>query len=119
MVAEYGVGEPQSAELRRRESEQLARHHEQLNLLGALEDVEDLRVAGPLLKQFGLAIARGAAELDRPERDVYAGASGLRLCHRCLERIGLAVVRHPGSFERQEPRRLIVGLELEQARGGR
>ena len=35
-----------------------------LDLLGALEDVEDLGVAGPLLQQLGLAVADGAAQLD-------------------------------------------------------
>ena len=39
------------AEVGARLAEQEARRDQQLDLLGALEDVEDLRVAGPLLEQ--------------------------------------------------------------------
>src|SRR5437763_11196348 len=41
-------------------AEQQPGDHEQLDLLRALEDVEDLDVAGPLLQQLALAVA------DRP-----------------------------------------------------
>src|ERR1700679_4064747 len=67
---------------------------QQLDLLGALEDVEDLGVARPLLEQAALALAEAAAELDAAERDVDAGAPGLGLGHRGLQRVGLAVVGH-------------------------
>ena len=49
--------------------EQPARDDQQLDLLGALEDVEDLRVARPLLQQLGLAVAERAGQLDAAQRD--------------------------------------------------
>src|SRR5699024_11273026 len=68
---------------------------EQLDLLGALEDVEDLAVPGPLLEQLGLGVARGAGQLDAGEGDVHAGAPRLRLGHRGLHGVRLAVVGLP------------------------
>src|SRR4051794_18541835 len=75
--------------------EQSAGHDQLLDLLGALEDVEDLRVARPLLQQRVLAVAHAARELDALERDLAARAACLRLGHRRLERVRLAVVGHP------------------------
>ena len=54
-----------SAQLRRGLAEQLPRDDQQLDLLGALEDVEDLRVARPLLEQQLLAVAERAARARR------------------------------------------------------
>src|SRR5580692_3227543 len=79
------------AEFARVLAEELAGDDQELDLLGALEDVEDLRVAGPLLEQLGLAEADGAAELDAAEGDVDARAPRLRLRHRGLEAVGLRV----------------------------
>src|SRR5579875_758618 len=59
---------PRSPQLVRALAEQLARDHELLDLLRALEDVEDLRVPGPLLEQLLLAVAGCAAERDAAER---------------------------------------------------
>src|SRR3954452_705420 len=69
-------------QLGRRLLEQLAGDDQQLDLLGALEDVEDLGVARPLLEQLRLGVAGRAAQRDAPQRDVGAGAPGLRLGHR-------------------------------------
>ena len=46
------------------EAEQAPRDHEQLDLLGALEDVEDLGVPGPLLEELALGSSRSAGQLD-------------------------------------------------------
>ena len=43
-------------ELRRGLPQQLPRHDEQLDLLRAFEDVEDLDVAGPFLEQLAFAV---------------------------------------------------------------
>src|SRR3954454_3639078 len=83
------------AQLGGRLAEQLARDDQQMDLLRALEDVEDLRVARPLLDQLGLAVAGGAAEAHAAQRDVGGAAAGLRLGHRSLERVRLSVVGHP------------------------
>ena len=45
-------------------AEQPAGDDQLLDLLGALEDVEDLRVARPLLQQLVLAVADAAGQLD-------------------------------------------------------
>ena len=47
-------------ELGRRQAQQSTRHHQLLNLLGALEDVQDLGVASPFLQHRLLGIACGA-----------------------------------------------------------
>src|SRR4051794_13038429 len=86
---------PPLSELGRALAEQLAGDDQQLDLLRALEDVEDLGVARPLLEQVALAVADAAAELDAAERDLDAGPPGLRLRHRGLQRVRLAVVGHP------------------------
>src|SRR4051794_10934241 len=90
-----------SAQLCRSLPEQLPSNDQQLDLLRALEDVEDLRVACPLLEQLFLGVAGRAAQADAAQRHVGAGAAGLRLCYRSLKRVGLAVVGHPRGLERQ------------------
>ena len=47
------------------QAEHPAGHDQLLDLLGALEDVEDLGVAGPLLEQLGLAVAERARRARR------------------------------------------------------
>jgi hypothetical protein len=42
-------------------AEQAPGHDQQLNLLGALEEVKDLGVASPLLEELALGVAAGAA----------------------------------------------------------
>ena len=90
--------------------------------------VEYFGVAGPLLQQLVLAVADAAGQLDAPQRDVGADPTGLRLGHRGLQRVRLAVVGHPRRLQRQQVRRLLVGLQLQEpapprrtasARGGR
>src|SRR3954454_22717283 len=88
--------------------QQLSRHDQQLELLGALEDVEDLRVPRPLLEQLVLAVPDAAAQLHAAERDVDAGAARLRLGHRGLQRVGLAVVGHPGRLQGEQQGGLVV-----------
>src|SRR3954452_11497999 len=90
-----------SAQLCRSLPEQLPSNDQQLDLLRALEDVEDLRVARPLLEQLLLGIAGGSAKADAAQRHVGAGAARLRLGHRSLKRVGLAVVGHPRGLERE------------------
>ena len=60
--------------------------------------------------------SRGAAELEAGERDVDRRAAGFRLGHRGVQRVRPAVVGHPGGLQREQPRGLVVGLELLQAR---
>ena len=55
---------PELLQLGAGQAEHPARHDQLLDLLGALEDVEDLGVAGPLLQQLGLAVAERARQLD-------------------------------------------------------
>ena len=55
-------------------AEQPPRDDQHLDLLRALEDVEDLRVARPLLEQLALAVAERAAQLHAAQRDVVAHA---------------------------------------------
>ena len=98
------------------ESEQPSGDDQLLDLLGALEDVEDLGVAAPLLEQLGLAVAEGAGQLDAAQRDVVAQAAGLGLGHRGLHRVGLAVVGHPRGLQGEQVGRLPVGLHLEEGR---
>ena len=45
--------------------------------------------------------------------------AGLRLGHRGLERVGLAVVGHPRGLQGEQVRALPVGLHLEEPGGGR
>src|SRR5947209_18884504 len=52
-------------------------HDQQLNLLGALEDVEDLDVTGPLLQQLALAVAERPGQRHAAQRDVGPGPPGL------------------------------------------
>ena len=66
-----------------------------------------------------LAVAERAAQLDAAQRDVDAGAAGLGLGHRGLQRVRLAVVGHPRGLERQQPRGLVVGLHRQQLGRGR
>ncbi|COW60174.1 Uncharacterised protein [Mycobacterium tuberculosis] len=47
----FDVCSPRLFELGRRQAQQSACDHQLLDLLGALEDVQDLGVAGPLLQQ--------------------------------------------------------------------
>src|SRR4029077_3853707 len=86
------LGRPDLLELRRALVQDATRDHQQLDLLRALEDVEDLRVARPLLEQLGLAVAKAAAQLHAAQRDRVADAPGFRLAHAGLERVRLAVV---------------------------
>src|SRR3954451_21423480 len=81
--------------------QQLARDDEQLDLLRALEDVEDLRVARPLLEQLGLAVPARADQRDAAQADVGRRAARLRLGHRGLQRVRLAVVGHPARLHGQ------------------
>src|SRR5262245_47026346 len=48
--------------------EDAARDDQLLDLLRALEDVQDLRVTAPFLQQLGLAVAQAAAQLDAAQR---------------------------------------------------
>src|SRR4051794_24698206 len=59
-----------------RQPQHPARDDQLLDLLGALEDVEDLRVTRPLLEQLGLAVAHRAAQLDARQSDVRADPAG-------------------------------------------
>jgi hypothetical protein len=101
-------------ELGRRLAEQPAGDDQQLDLLGALEDVEDLGVAGPLLEQLGLAVADRAAQLDAAQRDVDAVRPALALAIEASSELGLPVVGHPRRLQGQQPGRLVVGLHGEQ-----
>src|SRR5690349_19472731 len=86
-------------ELRAGLPQQSASHDQLLDLLGALEDVEDLRVARPLLEQLVLAVPDAPGQLHAPERDLAARPARLRLGHRRLQRVRLAVVGHPGGLQ--------------------
>ena len=63
-----------------------------------------------------LAVADAAAQLDTGERHIDAHPPGLGLGERRLQRVGAAVVGHPRGVQRQQPRGLVFGLELEQPR---
>src|SRR6478752_7210167 len=78
-------------QLCRRLSEQTARDDQRLDLLRALEDVEDLRVACPLLQQRALRVPQRAGEFDGLEGDGGAGPACLRFRHGRFERIRLLV----------------------------
>src|SRR5690554_458289 len=99
-----------SAQLARAQPEQTARDDEELDLLRPLEDIEDLRVSSPLLKEIILGVAGGAAELDATEGDLRPGASGLRLRHRRFDRVRATVICHPGGLQREEACGLELGL---------
>src|SRR5690554_5126297 len=99
-----------SAQLARAQPEQTARDDEELDLLRPLEDIEDLRVSSPLLEEIVLGVAGGAAELDAAEGDLRPGASGLRLRHRGLDRVGATVVGHPSRLQCEKTRGLELGL---------
>src|SRR5437588_12949703 len=64
--------------------QQQAGDDQQLDLLYAFEDVEDLDVAGPLLEQLSLAVTDRTGERDAAQRDVGAAAPRLCLGHRRL-----------------------------------
>ena len=70
-------------------SEEAARDDQQLDLLRALEDVEDLRVARPLLEQLALAVAEGAAQLDAAQRDPLPTRPALALAIEASSEFGL------------------------------
>src|SRR3954464_14290388 len=84
-LLELGAGQPEHA----------PGHDQLLDLLGALEDVEDLGVTRPLLEQLALGVPDRARELHARQRDVGADPARLRLGHRGLEGVRPAVVRHP------------------------
>ena len=69
---------PELLQLGRRLAEQLPRDDQLLDLLGALEDVEDLDVARPLLEQLALAVADDPASATQrsamsvPTRPAFA-----------------------------------------------
>src|ERR1700760_4589083 len=86
-------------ELGGRLAQQLTGDDEQLDLLGALEQVEDLGVAGPLLHELALAEAGGAAQGHAAQGDVGPHPARLGLGHRRLQRVGLLVVGHPRRLE--------------------
>ena len=98
--------------------EQVAGDDQALDLLGPLEDVENLGVACPLLNQLGLAVAQRAGELDAAKRHLVAHSTGLGLGHRRFHRVGLAVVSEPGRLERQQQRRFPVGFHRDEGRCG-
>ena len=70
---------------------------ELLDLLGALEDVEDLGVAVPALDGVLAGVAVAAEDLDGPLGDPHGGAAGLELGLRALGVHVLAVAGEPGG----------------------
>src|SRR3546814_16075032 len=77
-------------------------------------DVEDLGVARPFFEQLAFAVADAATQLYTLECNVDAGAPRLGLGLTRLQRVRLAVVGHPGRLQRQQPRCLVVGFQLQQ-----
>src|SRR5260370_21431406 len=81
-----------------------ARDNYHVDLLRALEDVVDLRIAHPFLDQDFARVAEWPEQLDRLLRDKRDGETGLRLRHRCFEAIALAGVEHPRRAPRPQSR---------------
>src|SRR5690606_15952301 len=92
---------------------------QQLNLLGALENVEDLGVTGPFFQKLGFAIAHGGRQFDTFQCNSGCGAAGLGLGHGGLDGIGLAVVRHPGRLEGQQAGGFQLSFQAMQFSHGR
>ena len=85
-----------------------------LDLLCALEDVEDLGVPGPLLEQSDLGIACGATDLDSLVGQLGNHAARLGLRHRRLGRVRLLVIGHPRGTDGKQPRSLPIGFEANE-----
>ena len=79
-----------SAEIRGGLVQEQAGDDQLLDLLGALEDVEDLCVPCPLFEQFRLVVAHRTAELDAPKGNVRARAA-LDLTRELLEQAGVGI----------------------------
>src|SRR2546427_7495661 len=118
--ADVEVGLPlRSVELGAGVVEQLARGDHALYLAGALVDVGDPHVAEPLLEQVLARHAHRAEQLDAALRYQTHHGAGLRLAHRRLEVVGLALARQPRRAQNRELGRLDQRLELEELRDHR
>src|SRR3954451_21282959 len=76
---------------------------ELLDLLGALEDVVDLRVAVPALDGVLADVAVATEDLDGPLGDPHRGAAGLELRHRAFGVLELAVAAEPRGAVHEQP----------------
>ena len=86
---------------------QQPRHDQQLDLLCALEDVEDLDIARPLLEQFALAVPDAAAQLTWATVDLAAAVRKKRVSPSEL------VEAFIGRIEKANPRlNAVVGTRF-------
>src|SRR5579883_2502037 len=99
--------------------QQPAGDHEPLDLVGALADDHERRVAVVALDAELLHVAVAAEDAHGLEGDLLADLGGEELRHARLEVAALAAVLHRGRLADEEPRRLDLGghvgeLELDR-----
>src|SRR5216683_3360566 len=70
-------------------------YYDHVDLLGALENVVDLRVAHPFLHQIAARVTQRSQQFDRLLRYQRDGEARLGLRHRGLQAVAHSHVEHP------------------------